>query len=241
MSRGYRRAIRITAEPGRATTEVEDDFHHFLVSVEHDGLRVTAVQGQAIRYPWSACPAAAGALTALVGLPVAVDPTAVYRFADPLAQCTHMFEMAGLAVAQAARGPGRRRYDAFVSDAEGGEQVAQLLCDGATALDWGLRDGLIQPPDVHAGKRPADFRSRALASAPAQEAEAVLILRRAVALAASRAMDVDRFANAAELGRPGACFTFQPVRAAGALRRRGSVMDFSAGPGPLSSAATPKP
>ncbi|MFL5295750.1 MAG: hypothetical protein ACJ798_05140 [Phenylobacterium sp.] len=233
MSPSYRRAIRIVTEPGRSVAEIEDDFHHFVVTVEHDGNAVTGASGQAVRYPWSTCPLAGGALGALAGLPLSTDPIAIYRFSDPLQQCTHMFEMAGLAVTQAARGLGARRYDAIVDDPEEGGLLAKLLCDGAPLLTWRLQDGVIVEPAAFAGPRPDEFRTRNLGDLPHATAEAVLVLRRAVWLAASRPMDVDRFATAADMGRPGVCYTFQPHRAAGAQRRRGSVRDFSNGPGPL--------
>ena len=233
MTPGYRRAIRITADARSVVAEIEDDFHHFLVEVDHEGGQVTRASGRAVRYPWSACPLAAGELKSLTGMPLTSDPTAIFRFCDPLAQCTHMFEMAGLAVSQAARGCGVRRYDAFVSDPSDGETTAELRCDGEMLLSWRLQDGLIVAPDAFAGRRPGDIRSRDLRHLPHETAEAVLILRRAVWLAVSRSLDVDAFATAADMGRGGVCFTFQPERAATATRRHGSVRDFSEGPGPL--------
>ena len=66
-----------------------------------------------------------------------------------------------------------------------------------------------------------------------EEAEHLLILRRAVGLAGARGMEIDRFATAADMDRGRACFVFRPGVAEHALRRRGSVRDFSTGPGPL--------
>ncbi len=233
MSPGYRRAIQIVAEPGRSVVEIEDDFHHFVVTVAHDGRVVTAASGWAVRYPWSTCPLAGEALGALAGLPISTDPIAIYRFSDPFQQCTHMFEMAGLAVTQAARGLGARRYDALVADPRDGAQLAELRCDGEPLLTWRLRDGVIVEPAADAGRRPDDFRTRNLGGLPHDAAESILILRRAVWLAAARAMDVDRFPDAAAMGRAAVCFTYQPHRAAGARRRPGSERDFSNTPGPL--------
>lgn len=233
MTGRYRRAIRIRAADGRSDAEIEDDFHHFAVSVFHDGVQVTDVEGRAVRYPWSKCPLAAGALLGLRGLAISTDPTAVYRHVDPLAQCTHMLEIAGLAVTQAARGPGERRWDVSVSDPVDGRVEAELVCDGATAVRWTLRDGAIAEPDARRGQRPAEFRSSALRDLPHEEAEALLILRRAIVLAGSRGWDVDRFPNAGAMGRGRACFVFSPGVAEHALRRYGSVRDFSTGPHPL--------
>lgn len=237
MTGRYRRAIRLLAEDGRAVGEIEDDFHHFGVSVLHDGVRVTHAQGQAARYPWSQCPMAAAALPDLAGLAITTDPTAVYRHLDPLGQCTHMLEVAGLAIAQAARGEGVRRYDVSVTDPDGDGRVeAELLCDGVRIAHWMLRDGVIVRPPARRGQRPTALRSRALSGLPHAEAETLLILRRAIGLAGARGLDVDRFPNAAAMGRAPACFVFSPGVAERALRRHGSVRDFSTGPGPLGEA-----
>jgi hypothetical protein len=235
MSGCYRRAIRLQAGDGRATGEIEDDFHHFRVTVTYADSRVTGAEGQAVRYPWSQCPMAGAALAGLVGLPVGPDPTAVYRHTDPLGQCTHMLEVAGLAVTQAARGPGERRYDVVVTDPVGGQVEAELTCDGAVLARWTLQDGVITAPAERAGHRPSALRSTVLRELPPQEAETLLILRRALPLAGSRSWDVDRFATAADMGREPSCYVFRPGVAEHAERRHGSVRDFSAGPGPLAN------
>jgi len=236
MTGRFRRAIRLRAEPGRATAEVEDDFHHFAVTVLHDGQRVTDAAGQAVRYPWSQCPMATGALPALAGLAVTTDATAVYRHLDPLGQCTHMLEIAGLAIAEAARGLGARRYDVAVTDPVEGRVEAELLCDAAPLARWVLQDGVIVEPAERRGQRPGGFRSSALRDLPHAEAETLLILRRALHLAGARGLDVDRFPTAAAMGRPPACFVFRPGVAERAQRRYGSVRDFSDTAGPLPEA-----
>lgn len=235
MSGAFRRAIRIEAGDDWARAELEDDFHHFVVRLAHDGHAVTGARGEAVRHPWSLCPQAGDALAALVGLPLSPNPAAVFAHADPLGQCTHMFEAAGLALAQAARGAGRRRYDATVTDAVAGEAQASLLCDGSEVLRWTLREGLIAAPPDYAGRRPAEIRSRSLLDLPAEAAERLLVLRRAAILARARGLDVDRFPDAAAMGRGRACFVFTPGRAEQARRAYGSIRDFSTGRGPLPS------
>lgn len=234
MTGCFRRAIRLDAAVGVIRGELEDDFHHFVVTLRHDEDRVTAVTGHAIRYPWSRCPLAAGALDAVVGLSISTDPTAIYRHVDPLGQCTHMFELAGLAVTQAARGTPHRRYDASVSEPRDDRAEAMLLCDGAPMEQWDLVDGIITGPHPRIGQRPANLRTAALEDLPHDEAERLLIMRRAIRLAGARGLDVDQFATAAEFSRRPACFVFRPGVAEHARRRYGSIRDFSAGPGPLS-------
>jgi len=233
MTGRFRRAIRIHAEAGRAVAEVEDDFHHFIVTVLHAEGAVTDARGQAIRYPWSQCPMAGAALAGLKGLAIGLDATAVYRHADPLGQCTHMLELAALAISQAARGPGVRRYDVEANDPVDGRVTVDLSRDGRPFGRWVLHDGLIVEPAALAGQRPAALRSSMLRELPPQDAETTLILRRAVHLAGARGLDVDKFPNAAAMNRAPACYVFRPGVAEQAARRYGSVRDFSAGPGPL--------
>ncbi len=61
----YRRAIRIAADGDTVTAEMEDDIHHFGISLSHAGGVVTAISGSALRTPWTICP---GALAELDGL-----------------------------------------------------------------------------------------------------------------------------------------------------------------------------
>ena len=71
---GYRRRIElVTVSPEVVQGELEDDFHHFRVSIAHRDRRVVALDGEAVRHPWSTCPAALAPLRALVGAPDHLD------------------------------------------------------------------------------------------------------------------------------------------------------------------------
>ena len=45
--------------PGEVVADLEDDFHHFRVTLRHDGNVVESVEAESIRWPWSTCPGAA--------------------------------------------------------------------------------------------------------------------------------------------------------------------------------------
>jgi hypothetical protein len=107
----YRRCIRIATAENEARAELEDDLHRFAVIIVHDGVRVRAIHGLPIRVPWSLCPQAAAAFDDLVGMPLSAHPLAVFRHTDGSQQCTHMLDLAGLAIAHAARGTRLRQYD----------------------------------------------------------------------------------------------------------------------------------
>ena len=57
----YHRRIRLVADEWTVRGDLEDDFHHFTVHLGHDGDHVVTVVGDAVRYPWTTCPAARAA------------------------------------------------------------------------------------------------------------------------------------------------------------------------------------
>jgi hypothetical protein len=224
----FRRAILLrTLDETSVQAELEDDFHRFGVTVRHDGHRVTAVEGRSIRYPWSSCPLASGALAALEGLELGTHPAAIYRHTDARLQCTHQFELAGLAVTHAARPPGERRYDLRVEDFAADGRLATLQRDRQPVLEWRVEGERLVAPAELAGTSVAGLNSRSAAALPPEEAEAFLLLRRAIWLSRGRWIDIDDVPTAAAFDRPGSCFSYQPGVAAGGLRRLGSERDFS--------------
>ena len=105
----YRRRIRtVTVEPGVVEGGLEDDFHHFEVRLRHDGEHVTGIQVRSRRWPWDTCPDAAANLRPIEGMPLSPRCTAVAGIANPLLNCTHQFDLAGLCVSHAARWPAGR-------------------------------------------------------------------------------------------------------------------------------------
>lgn len=231
----FHRAIRLTThDTATVEAELEDDFHRFGVTLRHDGAHVLAVEGRSTRYPWTSCPLASGALNALRGLAIGGHPADLYRHTDPRLQCTHQFELAGLAASHAARPAAERRYDMAVEDFADDGRRATLTRDGLEVLTWRFRDGVLTDPVGVAGTSVAGLNSRSLVSLPPDEAEAKLLLRRAIWLSRGRWIDIDGVATAAGLDPPGACFSYQPGIAGQALRRHGSERDFPDGAGPLS-------
>ena len=87
----YRRAFALVGGEGRVVADMEDDFHRFRVTLEHDGARVRRVVGEAFRYPWTECPGAADVLAGLAGMALTTRPTAAGEHSDPRANCTHLF------------------------------------------------------------------------------------------------------------------------------------------------------
>jgi len=232
----YRRRIEIRVGEGLVRGELEDDFHRFGAAVRHDGRRVLEARGSATRFPWTTCAEAASLLPQLAGLALTRSLCAIARAREPRAHCTHLFDLASLLVARAAAGGGDRIYEVEVPDLREGRTRARLWRDGAPLLDFEVRGLELDGPPPFGGRRLAGgFAQWAEAELEADLAEAAQVLRRAVLIAGGRRFDMERMESAvpfASLTR-GACYSFQPARVARALRKRGSVRDFSRRPGAL--------
>lgn len=234
----FRRRIVIrTQRAGSLTTvraAVEDDFHHFRVELRCVDSRVESIIGDAPRHPYTLCKSATGELTKLIGMPLNRIANAVTRFTDATEQCTHLFDLAGLAIAAAARGGNRgdRQYDIRIPQREmHGRTQPQLWRDGELLLSWEVNDDRIEAPPPYAGVNlRAGLARWALTTLPEDEAEAALVLRRSTNIALGRTRDLDAQVHAKPSGF---CYAQQVHRAEQALRVIGSTRDFSGSAQPL--------
>lgn len=232
----YRRRIRVIAEAGRASGELEDDFHHFRATFEHDGTRITRAEGAALRVPWTTCPGAVRPIALLAGLTLSESLRAMARHTNPRAQCTHIFDPACLAAAfVAAGGHGERTYEAAVPDRVGGCTRATLSIDGTPVLGFEIDGNQIVGPAPFAGQALTGggfgrFTEATLSPQGAVEAQ---VLQKAVFISMGRRYSFDEIDRASAFGEAvgGACHTFSPAFEARALRVYGSVRDFTNAPG----------
>jgi len=233
----YRRRIVVTTvEAGVVVSDLEDDFHHFVVTVHHDGSTVTAVECESERWPWSTCPAAAEPLRALAGMLLAPRFTAAAGWTDPKQNCTHQFDAACHAVTHAFAGRDRRQYDVEVPmrDNTSGATRVRLWVDGAARLQWDLTwNGIVDPsPPFDTAPWKGGFMRWADATLEPDDAECAIVLRRGADIGMGRSMDLDGVARA-DLLPPlmsGVCHTMQPGVIEHAVRHVGSIRDFSAHP-----------
>jgi hypothetical protein len=237
----YRRRIRtVSIDRGVVEGALEDDFHHFEVTLRHDGKHVTGVEARSRRWPWSTCPDAAAHLRPIEGMPLSTRCTAIAGVADPRMNCTHQFDLAGLCVTHAARGDERRQYDAEVPAAVDDVTEPRLWRDGELVLAWTLswRDGtrrLVDSPPYDEAPWRGGFFRWADDSLDPDAAEAAIVLRRACEIGMGRGMDLEAVDSAAELGplMGPVCYTMQPTVAPVAFRNRGSIRDFARHPDAL--------
>ena len=219
------------AGSGTARAALEDDYHHFRVELAYEGGVVTQAQGTGLRIPYTGCAAAGAALASLVGMKLDSVANSVTRATDASQQCTHQLDLAGLALAAAARGISERRYDIEVPRRVGTQTSGRIERDGVTVLDWKIEGERIVSPPEHAGISLREGLARwALTTLPEDVAEAALILRRCLMISRGRERNLDLLEHAEASGR---CFAQQPERAVIALRVVGSTWDFTERAGEL--------
>jgi hypothetical protein len=233
----YRRRIVVTTvEPGVVVTDLEDDFHHFLITLRHDGQHVESVHAESERWPWSTCPAAAEPLRKLAQMPLDRRFTGAGAWTDPKQNCTHQFDAACYAITHAAAGRDRRVYDIEVPvrDALTGATRVRLWVDGTLDLVWDISwQGLVSPePPLDAAPWKGGFMRWADRTLDPEEAERAITLRRGCDIGMGRGMDLDAVPVADQLPQfmAGVCHTMQPGVVEVALRHVGSIRDFAAHP-----------
>lgn len=244
-----RRRIRIVGTAnaqglpgGEVRADLEDDFHRFGLTLAHDGQAVTQITGEAHRFPWSTCPGGSQRLAELVGLELSPRCTTVAQASNPRLNCTHLFDLAGLALAAAWRGPGSRQYDAVVPEWVDGKSSPTLAVNGEEVLSWHVDSFVIKgpPPFEELALRGQGFMAWAEATLAPDLAEAAIVLRRAVYISPGRLQDLDALDRATELGDyvdllVGMCHTLQPEMIPVALRMKGTTHDFTHSPEKLLS------
>jgi hypothetical protein len=214
--------MRVTPSPGQVRAEVEDDFHHMIVTLRHaDGVVQDALAEQ-VRAPWTTCGGATGQLARdFNGMSMAEAQRAV---ALKPRNCTHLYDLLMLALAHAAD-QAALVYDVLASDPVDGQRQIELRKDGVNILRWVEQDGRLIEPAELAG---LDLRSLRdwIRTLPDTQKEAARVLQWGARIGHGRTTPYEQQSNASTM--PLSCYTFQPHIVPKA-RRTGDIRDFSNG------------
>jgi len=228
----YRRRIRVVNTDAHTVVGgLEDDFHYFIVTVHHDGARVTGIESHATRWPWTTCPDAGRLLDELLGMELSPRCLAVGEVTNPRLQCTHQFDLAGLAIAHATRDVASRQYDTEVpyGAQSGGPREVRLWRDGEEHLAWTLDGHACVAPEPYASAPwRGGFLKWADTTLSVDDAEAAAVLRRCCDIGFGRGADLESYPRASQLGigSSGICYTFQPETSAVSFRQLGTIRDW---------------
>ena len=218
-------SVRDDEQGGEVRAALEDDFHHFRVCLRHEHGVLRAISGEALRYPYSACPQAIEPLRELIGMPLSPIAHSVTRQTDAQHQCTHLLDLAGLAVAAALRPAQIRRYDIQVPLRIDGRTRPLLQLNDEPLLEWSVNGPIIEGPEPFTGINIREGMARwALSTLTPDVAEAALLLRRCTMISIGKTHNLDSQIHASSTDR---CYSQQTVRAPRALRMKGSTWDFA--------------
>jgi hypothetical protein len=232
----YRRRIRLTRSDGYVDAALEDDCHGFTLRLEHDGSRVTAVAGDALRVPLNTCAGAFKPLQGLVGVALDAPVASIIAGVPPRGNCTHLFDLSLLALAHVSQANPVRVYDVEVVDQaqEGKPARAEVFLNGESIHRWQLARMAIVEPEVFAG-RPVmrGFAAWANEAFAGQQLEAAMVLSRGVFVACSRLFDMSEIGGQPALNHTnmlGACYSYSGGVVEHAIRNHDTVRDFSDAP-----------
>lgn len=228
----YRRATLVTSDVSVVVAEMEDDFHHFRISLTHDGNVVTSIRGESIRFPWSTCgQEAAKKIEDLAGCRL---ESLYHQLAieSRYAQCTHLFDLVQLAVNHAVEPHCSRLYQSTVTLVpKRGPVQAVILLNGEPLLDWQIDNGAITSPTSYAGARIDALAGWVYSQKlPPELIEANLVLQRAVHVSYGKIYAWHSIEWASEQNLPPTCYTLQSDQASRAARVFDSVRDYTDAP-----------
>lgn len=191
----FRRQVRLLCQRGQVQAALEDTSHCLHVRLRHDGVHVTGVDTYFARIPLSTCPGAAEPLRSFIGLPLSVERRALRTEIPTRANCTHLYDLAELALMHAKRG-GERRYEVEIPDEYPQPAWSRVLCDGREIHRWQTRDGAIVLPEAYAG-RPLlrGFTRWASETYSGDALEAALVFSQGYFVSRARAWDVEASAG----------------------------------------------
>jgi len=232
-----RRRMRVRAHGLQVDVDLEDNNHAFRLRLRHDGSAVTAVEVDSVRHPFGTCPEAVRPLQLIVGHRLADGVKALRDRLSPGEHCTHMFDMAMLAVAHAGGGDEQFEYDIAVHDETDAPARAEIRRNGTLVHAWTVRARAIVTPVELAG-RPMmrGFHAWASETFEGDALEAAGALQRGYFVAQARRYRFDPPEDnpaTADGMAPGACYSYGAGVVERAFRSGVTVRDFTHAPDKL--------
>lgn len=241
----FRRRIRVRAEGALVAVDLEDNNHGFRLRLRHDGQAVSAVEVDSVRHPFGTCPEAVRPLQRIVGHRLADGVQALRERLVPGEHCTHMFDMAMLAVAHAGGADECFEYDIAVHDETDAPARAEIRRDGELVHAWTVRARELVEPGALAG-RPMmrGFHAWASQAFAGDALEAAGALQRGFFVAQARRYTFEPPAQnpaSADGMAPGACYSYGAGVVERAFRSGGTVRDYTHAPERLLRFDPPSP
>lgn len=232
----FRRRFRLVGEEGSVTAVLNDDFHAMWCRIGHDHVTVRSVEADTIRIPKSTCPGAVLPLQELVGTALHSDRKSFYGAGRTARNCTHLLDLAHLAILRAGRGRFEQIFDIVMPDAVDDVGGVQVWIDGVLVHDWSLHGDEIVAPATFAGRRLfAGFSGWAASQFEGDALDGALMTQKTYFVSRGRRYIVDQLglATNVEAEREGNCYSFSEPQLSVAHDLIGYVRDYSKGLGEI--------
>lgn len=228
----FRRRIRLYNEPGQVGAELEDCNHGFRLIIKHQHQYINAIEVEALRYPLSSCPGAIKPLQALVGCRLDSSLNTFKQASQPRNNCTHLYDLALLAINHAQRNELERIYDVEVPDSMDTKQSMSVLRNGQQIHHWEIDRQLIVKPNGLVDKPVMQGFSKWSQQHfnDADNLEAALVLQRGYFVARARRVELNNRGGEPAVNdtmMTGACYSYSPNVVERSWRLPGTVRDFS--------------
>jgi hypothetical protein len=212
---------------------LDDDFHEMTCHLSHDDRIVTDVTAETLRIPTSACPGAAAVLRELIGVPLDIDMAVLYGDGRPRRHCTHLFDLAALAIAHAGRLETVRRYEAMVPDRGDDPVTVEVWRDRQLVHAWRVQDHhIVSPPELAQLPLLTGFMAWAVRHFRDDNLEAAAVLSKTYLISNGRRYQTEALAGQSISinGRmSGLCHSYSLEQIDKAIILSGNVRDYSVG------------
>lgn len=242
----YRRRIRLSTTGNSVFGELEDTNHAFRCTITHDGAHVTDIQSDVIRIPFDTCPGAVEPIRNLIGLPLCEDIQELIPHVDAGGNCTHLLDLALMAIRHASRTQAEWLYDICIEDQSTEEAVcAEIFANGELIHSWQTLNWGIHEPAALAGKvLYKGFSKWANKAFIGDSKEAAFALQKGYFVSSARRYNIDAQAGDSALEHSdvmlGVCFSYSSPQIDVARRTAGSTRDFSDTPEQLLTFCEPQ-
>lgn len=227
-----RRAIRLRGSEGRVDAALEDMRHAMTCTLRHDGQAVTAVDAGFHRYTLQICPGASEPLKAMIGLPLTMSTADFFANGRARQNCTHMLDLAWLAMRHACRGEVEWLYEVAIPDAPSGPLRGALARNGTIVQEWDVDGNTIITPPVMAGQSVSGGLTRWLTGQSGFSEltiEECLILSKGFFMVGARRFELPEgpLTDGYRKAVTGACYGYSADRIENAIGLSGMGRDFS--------------
>jgi len=227
-----RRAFRLRGLPGRVEAALEDMRHAMLCTLRHDGHVVTELEADFRRYTLQLCPGASVPLQQVVGMPLSTTTADFFAGGRARQNCTHMLDLAWLALRHASRGETEWVYEIEIPDAVAGPVRGILRRNGEVVQEWLVEDNLIVSPPTLAGQSLSGGFTKWILTASGLtdlDVEECLVLHKGFFMTGARKFQIAEgpLTEAYSKAVMGACFGYGSERIGQAVGLPGMERDFS--------------